>query len=204
MRLLYLGVIVIFVIITFPLMMGIGLCIAICDGLPIFFYQRRVGKHAAPFTMVKFRTMVREAEQQKERLLKYNEADGPVFKIRNDPRYTTLGKFLAHTGLDELPQLWNVLRGEMALIGPRPLPVEEANKLSQAQCVRNAVLPGIISPWILDGYHSQTFDTWMKSDLAYIKAKSIPHDMSLFVNSVRFMVMLFVRELGHMLLNNRA
>jgi len=99
------------------------------DGGPVFFKQERWGKGRRPFVMWKFRTMKVGAEEEKEKLLALNEADGPVFKIRNDPRFTRVGRWLSRVGLDELPQLWNVVRGEMALVGPRPLPAEEARKV---------------------------------------------------------------------------
>ncbi|MCX8009369.1 MAG: sugar transferase [Patescibacteria group bacterium] len=104
---------------------------------------------------------------------KHNEADGPVFKIHNDPRLTKFGAFLYHTGLDEIPQLFNVLFGTMAIIGPRPLPVEEARKLKPWQKQRECVLPGIISPWILDGYHKNTFNEWMESNIEYTQKQII-------------------------------
>jgi lipopolysaccharide/colanic/teichoic acid biosynthesis glycosyltransferase len=138
--------------------------------------------------------MVANADSLKVRYIKYNEASGPAFKIHNDPRFTKIGRFLSHTGLDELPQLINVFKGEMVLIGPRPLPVSEAAKLKIWQREREKVKPGIISPWILEGYHKKTFDDWMKSDVAYAKTKSISVDINLFLRVVRFMVILFVHE----------
>lgn len=140
--------------------------------------------------------MGKGAEKKQQELKKLNEANGPVFKIRDDPRYTRFGKFLSHTGLDELPQLVNVLKGEMALIGPRPLPVPEFQKLKSWQKKRQAILPGIISPWILNGYHRQSFDDWMRSDFAYVKNKSFVYDLKLFVRSVIFMWRLFTVELS--------
>lgn len=162
----------------------------------LIFEQLRLGKNGKPFVMYKFRTMVINAEEQKKSLLHLNEADGPVFKIRDDPRYTKIGKFLAHTGLDELPQLWNVIKGDMALIGPRPLPIEEAAKLKPWQQKRHAIKPGIMSPWILEGYHSMKFDDWMKSDIVYIEQKSYWYDIRLSLRTFRFLVALFMKEIN--------
>lgn len=154
-----------------------------------------MGKNGKPFTLYKFRTMVVGSEHKQRRYRHLNEADGPVFKIRRDPRYTSFGKFISHTGLDELPQLVNIIQGDMALFGPRPLPISEAKKLLPWQQARHAIKPGILSPWVLDGYHKKRFDDWMKSDLAYIKNKSIVYDLKLFIRSVMFMIRLFMVEL---------
>ena len=120
--------------------------------------------------------MVDDAEKQKQNILNLNEVDGPVFKIYDDPRYTKIGRFLSHTGLDELPQLINIIKGEMDFVGPRPLPVAEAELVPKKYQERLSVLPGITSPWILQGAHILSFEEWMKSDLAYIKKKSLWYD----------------------------
>lgn len=138
--------------------------------------------------------MVTDSEQRKKKLLKRNEADGPVFKIKEDPRFTRIGTFLAHIGMDELPQIWNVLRGDMALIGPRPLPVEEAAKLKPWQQKRHTIKPGIISPWIIQGYHSMKFDDWMKSDIAYIQQKSFGYDCIFAIRTFGFLLKLIAKE----------
>ena len=111
--------------------------------------------------------MVENAEALQKDLLRLNEMDGPVFKIRNDPRLTKFGKLLYQTGLDELPQLINVIKGEMSLVGPRPLPVYEARLLTKEQNLRLLVKPGITSLWIVNGYHKHTFNNWMKMDKDY-------------------------------------
>lgn len=162
---------------------------------PLLYRQQRIGRGGKPFTMYKFRTMVVGADAMQKKLLHRNEADGPVFKIRNDPRFTRMGKFLSHTGLDELPQLVNVIRGEMALFGPRPLPVAEAVKLTKQQQERHRIKPGIMSPWVLDGYHSRPFDEWMKSDIRYVKEKSLWYDLILFGRAMVFVGKLLVREI---------
>jgi lipopolysaccharide/colanic/teichoic acid biosynthesis glycosyltransferase len=192
--LLYSIFIVFLFFVSLPLQTVIAAGICISTGWPIIYLQERIGKKGRTFWLVKFRTMVKNADRQQGALLKRNEASGPVFKIRDDPRFTPVGKFLSHTGLDELPQLWNVLKGEMAIIGPRPLPVEEAAKLTKWQKERHKVKPGIISPWIVQGYHKNTFDIWMKSDLAYIKKKSFFYDMALFVRALHLFWALLYRE----------
>lgn len=135
--------------------------------------------------MYKFRTMKIGADKEQEKLKKMNEADGPVFKIKNDPRFTRIGIFLSHSGLDELPQLFNVVKGEMNLIGPRPLPVAEAKAISKKyKVIRETVRPGIISPWVVSGYHSLTFEEWMKSDMNYIKNWSLQNDFLLLIKGI--------------------
>lgn len=144
--------------------------------------------------MYKFRTMYRSAEKDQKKYVKQNEANGPVFKIHNDPRFTPIGSFLSHTGLDELPQLWNVLYGDMALFGPRPLPVSEAKLLLPWQKERQQIKPGILSPWIFNGYHRRTFDEWMRDDCMYVQKKSFFYDTQLFIRSCVFMITLFLQE----------
>lgn len=133
------------------------------------------------------------AHTKQKKYVHLNEADGPVFKIRNDPRFTKIGRFISHIGLDELPQLINVLMGEMALIGPRPLPVDEEKKLKPWMKKREDILPGIISPWVLDGYHARSFKEWMRSDCEYAKTKSFRIDLILGVRAVGYMMKLIGR-----------
>ncbi|MBU0572383.1 sugar transferase [Patescibacteria group bacterium] len=159
-------------ILALPFFSLLWLLIKFEDGGPLFFKQERMGKGKKPFIMHKIRTMVVGAEKLKEKYLHLNEADGPVFKIRNDPRYTKIGKILTRTGLDELPQLVNVVRGEMALVGPRPLPWDEAIKVPKRYQKRFSVLPGITSSWVVKGSHKLGFDEWMNLDLEYVKKRS--------------------------------
>jgi len=196
MKGLYYILILLLVLLAAPVLLIIGFLLYICQGSLIIFHQKRIGKNGKLFTMYKFRTMRIGAEDEQEKLRSLNEANGPVFKIRNDPRFTRVGKFLAHTGLDELPQLFNVARGDMALVGPRPLPVAEARKLTVAQQRRHDIKPGIISPWILDGYHKQTFDAWMRSDIEYTKKKSFFYDLVLAGRTIVFLISLFIREIS--------
>jgi len=144
--------------------------------------------------MYKFRTMCKNAEQIKKKYVQLNESKGPAFKIHNDPRFVGIGQFLSHTGLDELPQLWNVLLGNMALMGPRPLPLTEAKKLEPWMQERHMLLPGIISPAILTGKYHKNFDAWMKSDVIYVRSKSAGTDIPLFFNFLKFLARLMLRE----------
>jgi lipopolysaccharide/colanic/teichoic acid biosynthesis glycosyltransferase len=194
MKGLYYIFIVLLLIFATPALFFISFILYIYRDGPVFFRQKRVGLGGKPFTMYKFRTMRPGAEGEQKKYRKLNEANGPVFKIRNDPRFTQVGKFLAHTGLDELPQLVNVIRGDMAFIGPRPLPEAEARKLTSAQQKRHTIKPGIISPWVLDGYHRQTFDAWMKSDIEYSRKKSFLYDLTLAGRTIGFLASLFIRE----------
>lgn len=182
-------------VLALPLLLMVMCIIALIDGFPVIFRQKRVGKDGKVFTIYKFRTMRVGSEAKKQELKQKNEADGPVFKIYNDPRYTTIGHFLAHTGVDELPQLANVLLGDMVLIGPRPLPVEEAMQLRQTYQKRYSIKPGIISPAILTGRYHEDFDAWMKSDIEYAKRKSLAYDARLAVQAIWFLLRLVRNEI---------
>jgi len=186
----------IFIILCLPVFVLIGALIVVFDGFPFLFVQQRIGRFGLPFFIYKFRTMRNGAEKEKRRLLRKNESDGPVFKIHNDPRFTGIGKFLSHTGLDELPQLYNIFRGEMAFIGPRPLPVSEEKKLQPWMRARHAILPGLISPAILTGKYHQNFARWMKSDVTYAKRKSVKKDARLAYRFAVFILRLLWKELS--------
>ena len=134
--------------------------------------------------MYKIRTMVTGAESLKSKVQSLNEADGPVFKIKDDPRYTKLGKWLALTGLDELPQLWNIVKDEMAFVGPRPLPVAEARKVPKKYQGRFSVLPGITSFWVVAGSHKLSFQKWMELDLEYVERKSLWYDIEIALKTI--------------------
>lgn len=151
---------------------------------PFLFKQLRMGKNKKPFLMYKIRTMIQNAEQIKKTYYKQNEADGPVFKIYNDPRYTMFGKWLSHAGLDELPQLINIMKGEMSFVGPRPLPVEEAEKVPNKYQLRFSILPGITSSWVVNGSHNLTFDEWMKLDLIYVRSHLWITDLTIVLKTL--------------------
>jgi len=170
--------------VTIPFFVCTAVCIKTFMRGPVFFKQRRIGLAGRPFWMYKFRTMVTNAEQLQEQLLSLNEQDGPAFKIENDPRVTRLGRFLRRSSLDELPQLWNVLRGDMSLVGPRPLPVHESNGCLRWQRERLDVTPGLTCIWQVRGRSEVTFDTWMRMDLQYARERSPRHDLKLLLLTI--------------------
>jgi lipopolysaccharide/colanic/teichoic acid biosynthesis glycosyltransferase len=163
-----------------PLLALIALAIVIDSGWPVMYSQSRTGFEGRVFRIWKFRTMVRNAEAMRAELLELNEAPYPAFKIRNDPRLTRIGRFLRKSSADELPQLWNVLLGDMSLVGPRPLPTIEADLLDLAGRQRLLARPGITCFWQLSNRHSEQggFGEWLAKDLAYI------HDWSLWSDVV--------------------
>lgn len=134
--------------------------------------------------------MVTDAENLKFKIQNQNEADGPVFKIHNDPRYTKIGKWLAHTGLDELSQLINIIKGEMSFVGPRPLPVDEANKVPKIYGRRFSVLPGLSSLWVVEGTDHSNFDKWMKLDLEYVEKKNFWYNFVIVIKTIWLLIKL--------------
>lgn len=151
---------------------------------PVVFGQTRVGRAGREFHSYKFRTMVPDAERRLKRLQKRNEATGPVFKIKDDPRITRVGRFLRRTSLDELPQFWNVLRGDMSLVGPRPpLPTEVA-KYDRAAKRRLTIKPGITGPWQVSGRSNVAFDEWVRLDVYYIQNWSLLLDVTILLKTV--------------------
>ncbi len=161
-------------VVLFPFLLLIGVMIVLDDphGGPIF-TQIRSGLEGREFRLYKFRTMCVDAEQRQEELRPYNEMTGPVFKIRDDPRITRFGRFLRRTGLDELPQLINIIKGDMSIVGPRPLPVREAARCTPYQRKRQSVKPGLTCFWqVQPDRNSQDFDSWVEMDLRYIREQS--------------------------------
>ena len=179
-------VISLIVIIAFsPVFILIALLVKIDSPGPVIFRQARVGLRGRQFDLYKFRTMVANAEQIKNQLNEKNEVDGPVFKIKDDPRVTRIGKFLRRSGLDELPQLFNVLKGEMSLIGPRPPLLSETKQYKRWQLRRLSVKPGLSCFWqIKPERNSIRFDKWMELDLAYIDNWSIRLDLMILFKTV--------------------
>lgn len=172
-----------------PFMLIIALVIKLTSNGPVFFKQVRVGLRGRQFYLYKFRTMVVNAEALKEKLIAANEMDGPVFKIKNDPRVTKIGRILRKTGLDELPQFFNVLKGEMSLIGPRPPLPEEVKKYERWQLRRLSVKPGITCTWqIIPNRNNVLFEQWMKLDLAYIDNWSPKLDIQLFFKTIKTVI----------------
>jgi exopolysaccharide biosynthesis polyprenyl glycosylphosphotransferase len=173
-------------IILSPLILIIALSIKLTSIGPIIYRQTRVGLRGRQFDLLKFRTMILNAEQLRKELESKNEADGPVFKIKDDPRVTSIGKFLRRTGLDELPQLINVLKGEMSLIGPRPPLKEETKQYKRWQLRRLSVKPGLSCFWqIKPDRNSIKFEQWMEMDLAYIDNWSLRLDFIILLKTIK-------------------
>ena len=168
-----------------PLLLAISLAIKLTTPGPVFFTQERVGLNGRRFKVMKFRTMVEDAEQRMAQLEHLNEVDGPAFKIRRDPRVTPLGRFLRRSSLDELPQLLNVLRGEMSLVGPRPLPIRDYVRFKEDWHRRRfSVRPGITCLWQVRGRHTISFDQWMQLDMQYIDEWSLLLDFKIMFLTV--------------------
>lgn len=194
---LFYRLLAIFILIFFsPLLFLLFILVKLESPGSFFFKQKRIGKDGRIFTLYKIRTMVPQAEKMKKKYRFLNEADGPVFKIRNDPRYTKLGKILSHTGLDEFPQLINIIKGEMSFVGPRPLPIDEAQKIPQKYKERFSVLPGITSLWVAKGAEHSSFSRWMEMDLEYIRNKSLWYDLKILSKSVLMIIRLLISYLN--------
>lgn len=184
------------IIFLWPFFLFLSALIKISSPGPTILKLKRVGKNGKIFTFYKFRTMVKNAEKLKEKIAHLNEADGPVFKIRNDPRFTKLGKFLSHTGLDEIAQLVNILKGEMSFVGPRPLPVQEEIQITKKwQKKRRRVKPGIACSWLLKGAHSLSFSQWMKLDLEDMEKSSFLYDLKILSQTILLGLRLVKRQL---------
>lgn len=180
-RLLDIIISLVALIITAPLFLLIAILIKIDspDG-PVFFVQERVGLNGRRFKLIKFRTMIPNADKMKDQLMKYNEMDGPVFKITNDPRITRVGKILRRLNLDELPQLINVLKGEMSLVGPRPLETKEALGCEFEHHIRHSVKPGLTCIWQTTHNRNDVgYNEWMRMDYEYIIKKNLLLDLYL-------------------------
>ena len=175
------------VLLILPLVLPIMLLCAVIARIdspgPIIFWQMRTGQHGKRFRLYKFRTMVRDAEERKASLAHLNVLPFPDFKIPDDPRITTVGRVLRATSLDELPQLWNVLRGEMSLVGPRPTSFA-ASTYDLWHTRRLEVRPGVTGLWQIEGRNSSTFDERLRLDLAYVDTASLWVDVKILVATV--------------------
>lgn len=168
-----------------PVFLVIMTAVKVTSPGPVFFSQQRYGLNKRLFRMYKFRTMVIDAESLQPQLEHLNEVSGPVFKIRDDPRVTPVGRLLRRTSLDELPQLFNVLRGEMSLVGPRPLPTRDVGRFSEPWLMRRfSVRPGMTGLWQVSGRSDLTFDDWISHDLRYIDQWSLTLDLRILLQTV--------------------
>jgi len=184
-RLLDIFVSAVLLVLLIPLFALTALLIKLTSPGPVLFVQDRVGFNKRRFRLYKFRTMVPDAEEKIEELEQLNEMDGPVFKIKNDPRITPIGRFLRKTSIDELPQLFNVLKGDMSLVGPRPLPVRDYNGFDQDwQRRRFSVRPGITCLWQINGRNNVSFDHWMELDMQYIDEWSLWLDVEILFKTI--------------------
>ncbi len=150
---------------------------------PVFFSQIRVGKDGTRFKMYKFRSMVSDAEERLAELLKYNETTGAMFKMKNDPRITKIGRFIRKTSIDELPQLFNVLKGDMSLVGPRPPLVREVNEYNDYHKQRLIVTPGCTGLWQVSGRSNIGFEDMVRLDLEYIQKRSVLFDIKIILRT---------------------
>lgn len=170
---------VIGLIVLSPILLIVAILIKIDSKGPILFKQQRVGKDGNEFGMYKFRSMVINAEELKDSLEDKNEMSGPMFKMKNDPRITRVGKFIRKTSIDELPQLINVIKGEMSLVGPRPSLPKEVAQFKPWMKERLTVKPGLTCYWQVSGRNNIPFEEWMKMDIKYIKERSLWVDIKL-------------------------
>lgn len=174
------------ILIWSPVLVFIALAIKLTSKGPVVFKQKRVGLRGREFSIYKFRTMVQDAEKLKALLESQNEMDGPVFKIKNDPRITPIGRFLRKSGLDEIPQFFNVLKGDMSLVGPRPPLPREVEQYERWQLRRLSMRPGITCIWqIAPNRNSISFEEWMKLDLQYIDNWSLKIDFILLIRTIQ-------------------
>jgi exopolysaccharide biosynthesis polyprenyl glycosylphosphotransferase len=167
-----------------PILAAIALAIKLDSRGPVFFRQRRVGLNGRTFPILKFRSMYVDAEARLEELRARNEMSGPVFKMADDPRVTRVGRFLRRTSLDEFPQFWNVLLGDMSVVGPRPPLPDEVRQYKQWQRRRLSVKPGNTCIWQVSGRNQIDFDQWMELDLEYIDGWSLWRDLHICLRTI--------------------
>jgi lipopolysaccharide/colanic/teichoic acid biosynthesis glycosyltransferase len=164
-----------------PLFLLIALAIVLDDGFPVFFRQERAGQYAIPFRIFKFRTMVRDAEDRLAELVSFDDLEAPMFKLKRDPRVTRVGRFLRRTSLDELPQLFNVLHGDMSLVGPRPELLGLVERYEPEHEFRLRVKPGITGPWQVFGRSELTFEEVLAVEREYVENLSIARDVRILL-----------------------
>ena len=167
-----------------PIIPVIALMIKLDSPGPVFFMQTRVGKDGQSFKFRKFRSMHREAETRRQEVESLNEQEGPVFKVRSDPRVTVVGGFLRRSSLDEIPQILNVLRGEMSLVGPRPHMPAEVEKYQPWHRKRLEVVPGITCLWQISGRSRLSFNEWMRLEMEYLRLRSLKTDLVIFLRTI--------------------
>jgi exopolysaccharide biosynthesis polyprenyl glycosylphosphotransferase len=167
-----------------PVLLLVGLAIKLADRGPVLYHSARVGLEGEPFAMVKFRSMRVNAHDERNDLAQRNERSGPLFKLSNDPRVTPVGRFLRETSLDELPQLWNVLRGDMSLVGPRPSLPEEAVAFDSELQARFDIQPGVTGLWQVEARSNPNFSAYRRLDLHYLANRSLALDVKILIATV--------------------
>ena len=174
---------VIALIVLSPVFLITAIAIVLEDGKPVVFTQKRSGLNGKDFNMYKFRSMVKNAPELHKELLKHNELDGPAFKMKDDPRITKVGKIIRKTSIDELPQLINIIKGDMSIVGPRPLPTYETEQCNAYQKQRLLMKPGLTCYWQVMGRNNIGFDEWIELDLKYIKNANIMTDIGIITTT---------------------
>jgi lipopolysaccharide/colanic/teichoic acid biosynthesis glycosyltransferase len=172
------------ILVLLPLMVVVASLIKLTSPGPVFFRQTRIGRHGIPFTFYKFRSMEIGSEKRKNELLGLNQAEYPLFKMRNDPRVTRVGRAIRRVGIDELPQLWNVVRGDMSLVGPRPHLPEEVREYKPWHWARLEVTPGITCVWQVTAKKELSFNEWIESDLEYVGRQSTWLDLTILARTL--------------------
>jgi len=175
-------------IILSPVLLAVGIAIKLESKGSVIFSQERIGKGGGKFKIYKFRSMVANAEELKETLNSKNEMSGPMFKMKEDPRVTKVGKFIRKTSIDEFPQLFNILKGEMSLVGPRPSLPKEVMKFEDWMMERLEVKPGLTCYWQVSGRNDIDFEDWMKLDVKYVRERNLLIDIKLVFKT--FLVLL--------------
>lgn len=176
-------------VILSPVLAGVAIAIKVDDKKgPIFYRQERVGRHGKRFMMLKFRSMCVDAEEKLKELKKYNEVDGAMFKMKHDPRVTKIGHFIRHYSIDELPQLLNVLGGDMSLVGPRPPLPRELKEYTEYDKQRLYVVPGCTGLWQVSGRNDVGFHEMVELDLQYIRKSSILYDLRIMFKTIKIMI----------------
>ena len=172
------------IVFLLPVIIYIAIAIKLTSKGPVVFKQQRAGLGGQPFTIYKFRSMVIDAESKKSEIMRFNERTGPVFKMKNDPRITHIGRFLRKWSLDELPQLFNVLFGDMSLVGPRPPTIDEIQKYDTWHKKRLEVKPGITCLWQIAARHEKCFEKWVRLDIEYAQKQSFLLDLKILLKTI--------------------
>jgi exopolysaccharide biosynthesis polyprenyl glycosylphosphotransferase len=172
------------IVVLLPLLLIISIAVKLNSAGPAIYKQKRAGKDRKSFTIYKFRSMCEDADRQRNSLQEQNECDGPVFKILRDPRVTGVGRFLRKTSLDELPQLFNIVKGDMSIVGPRPPLLDEVEQYTPHQMHRLDVKPGLTCYWQISGRSNIGFEKWVQLDLQYIEERSIWTDLKIIMKTV--------------------